>query len=249
MSDTVKVREGEVMPHCEIPLRADGTCEHAAYFVDPVRLHVVLGVDVSPWHEEALRQACRVSDDVPEGEVEIITDATRKRLWVWSILTQQAAPTLGLSLYLRPGRIPLPPLQWALRYDPEQLCGGCAYDTAMLARACGVVIGEEADRGRPTGIVLVGRDHRVLGISKPACHGGICLAWYVQLADACMRSVDPEHIGCPPVTKAMWCHPAGQENTMTAEGLERYLVANGWSEPAKHRRLQQKRQRARRRQG
>jgi len=246
MDDSIRVQVGDVMPKCDLALRADGTCEHGGYWLDPVRMHLVLGLDVSPWHERAIIQACQV-DDLGRDGLQLVTSHSRRRLWVWSMLTQQPSPAMGITLWLRPGEITLPEVAWLVPYHPELLCPGCAKDMAMAARANGLALEQQQDKGIGTTIILVGRDHKVLAISRPACHTLISLGWMVQLADAGMRCVDPAWAGCPPVDPMLLSHPAGQAECMRLQELEQFLVAEGWRERASDRRLRHKRQRASRR--
>lgn len=245
--DRITLRVGNVMPECDLALRADGTCEHGGYWLDPVSMELVLGLDVSPWHERAIVQACQTDEPGDDGS-EMITEATRRRLWVWSIQTQQQTPAMGVRLLLRPGQIPLPEVAWRVAYQPELLCPGCAEDMAVEARATGLQLEQHGhQKGIRATIIVVGRDHKVLAISRPACHALISLGWMVQLADAGMRCVDPLWPGCPPVPSLMASHPVGQDQCMDPQELEQFLVAEGWREPASDRRLRHKRQQASRR--
>jgi hypothetical protein len=238
---------GDVMTECELTLRADGTCEHGGYWLDPVRMHLVLGLDVSPWHERAIIQACQADEPGPDG-IQPVTSKARRGLWVWSMLTQQPSPAMGITLWLRPGQITLPEVAWFVAYPAELLCHDCAIDMAMAARDTGLRITQYGgDKGIDTTIILVGRDHKVLAISRPACHSFISLSWAVQLADAAARRTDPAWPGCPPVESAMVSHPAGHPECMDPQELEQFLVAEGWREPAADRRLRHKRQRGNRR--
>jgi hypothetical protein len=164
------------------------------------------------------------------------------------MLTQQPSPAMGITLWLRPGQITLPEVAWFVPYPAELLCHGCAENMAMGARATALQIsGYGSNEGIGATIFLVGRDHKVLGISRPACHSFISMGWLVQLADAGMRCVDPSWPGCPPVESALVSHPAGHAECMDPQELEKFLVAEGWREPAADRRLRHKRQRGNRR--
>jgi hypothetical protein len=234
-SEQTDVEVGQPMPDCDIPLRADGTVEHGGYFLDPVQLHLVLGVDVSPWHERAIGQACD-----PDG-------SQSRPLWVWSLAVRQPVPVMGLSLWLRPGAIPLPDVAWMVPAAAGGLCCGCRADRAKDAMAQHDQLMDDRPAGMWGSIILVGRDHRVLGISQVACHGLLAALWQGQLVeDAAAEGelVGPRIDGFPSVM----CHPAGQDQLMDAQELDQYLVAKGWREPASRRRLRAKRQRGRRRQ-
>ena len=227
-ADQITAAVGDVLPQCDLPLRADGTVLQAGYFIDPVRMHLVVGADVNPWHERAITQACQA-------------DADAKRLWVWQISPYQDTASIGLSLWLRPDGLRLPPVQWQITYDPKQFCDSCGRDTAIRALATHDVLSCDHSRGLASDIVIVGRDHKVLGISQPACHGLISLMWQEKLMNVGpMRAGDCE-------LPAVLHHASGQPDPMDAQDLERYLVADGWAEPASDRRLRHKKQRASRR--
>ena len=246
-ADLITPAVGDVLPQCDLALRADGTCQHGGYWLDPVSMHLVLGLDVSPWHERAIIQACQA--DEPDG-IHPVASKARRGLWVWSMLTQQPTPAMGITMWLRPGQITLPEVAWRVPYPAELLCPGCAKDVALSARATALQISDYGgNEGIGATIILVGRDHKVLAISRPACHSFISIGWLVQVADAGMRCVDPAWPGCPPVESMLVSHPAGQPECMDPQELEQFLVAEGWREPAADRRLRQKRQRGNRRAG
>jgi hypothetical protein len=229
MDDSIQLRVGDVMPECQLVLRADGTCEHGGYFLDPVGLHLVLGVDVSPWHERAIIDACRV-DDPGEDGTEVLLNGTKRRQWVWSLMTQEAVPTIGLMLFVRPGEIRLPEVRWHVAYDTQPLCTDCAIGTSTEAMLTCLELMRDPGKGMRSTLILVGRDHKVLGISRPACHGDLAIVWQRQLADALNRLLMPEE-----PRAELWSHPVGQPEMMDPLELERYLVANGWIESVQKR--------------
>jgi hypothetical protein len=226
------VQVGEVMPDCEIRLRADGSCEQGGYWIDPVRLHMVLGVDVSPWHERAIIKACQAEHRGPSA-ADQAADPADGRLWSWILTTRQMMPAMGLILCLRPGEITLPEVAWHLEYDPEQLCDGCVRDTGLRAMVAHDLLQDDRSTVLRATIIVVGRDHKVLAISRPTCHGLLSAVWQEQLMDACCRTDAQEMVGpdipnFPPVI----CDASGHEWPMDPRGLQEHLEAYGWREPA-----------------
>jgi len=234
-SEQINALVGHPMPGCEIPIRPDGSVEHTGYLEDPAHLGIVLGADVSPWHEQAIIQACRSPG----------TDGKHAALWVWHLVVRQPMPAIGLSLWLRPGEIPLPDQAWMLAYRAGALCDICAANLAQQA----LEIHDHlmADRGTTlTGAVtIVGRDHRVLGVARPECHGLLAAVWQHQLIDSALGEghAGPAIEGLP----AVMSHPAGHPHVLEHPELQRYLLREGWREPASVMRLRRARQRARRR--
>ena len=256
-SEPITLEVGQPMPDCDIQLRADGTVVHGGYFLDPVQVHLVLGVDVSPWHEEAIRQACHVHADATEHDKQVSSD-TRKRLWVWSLLTKggrprwgdawyQPMPAMGITLWLRPGPIQLPEVAWFLPLDVDGWCDCCVSDVAKRALVTHDRLQLDRTKGLSANIILVGRNHRVLGLTSAACHGLLASVWLHQVVDACCGE---EQLG-PQIEQfpAVMHHPVGQPHVMEHPELDRYLVAEGWRESAKQQRERHKRQLGRRRRG
>lgn len=260
MSDQqLDVRVGEVMPDCEIPLRADGTVDaptivarQPGYFLDPVHMTLVLGVDVSPWHEQAIMRACRDDDD----DLVTQTDATRTRLWAWACTDWMRSPVLDVRLFLRPSGIQLPELQWVISYPTSDLCDGCA---EHISDECAGVL--ERMRPLPTKglaccIIVVGRDHRVLGVTVCAMHHELALHWLVNLGMAC-GAAHSQHQHRPEVLE--WldagksgkriniCHIVGQDRVMFPSQARDWIQDHGWRETPQQLRLRKRRQKASRR--
>jgi hypothetical protein len=243
MSEMVGV--GLPLADCDIPLRPDGSVEHGGYFDDPVRMQLVLGADVSPWHEQAIMDACQEPAD-ELGPVPV-PEADRRALWVWSILTRQPMPAMGITLWLRPGPIQLPEVAWFLPLDVDGWCDGCVSDVAKRALVTHDRLQLDRTKGPSARIILVGRNHRVLGLTSAACHGLLASVWLHQVVDACCGE---EQLG-PQIEQfpAVMHHPVGQPHVMEHLELDRYLVAEGWRESAKQQRERHKRQLGRKRRG
>jgi hypothetical protein len=237
-SEQIDAVVGEPMPDCPIPMRPDGTVEHGACVLDPVQLRVVLGCDVSPYHEEAIR--------------------TKPRLWVWRITTNMRPASMMLELFLRPGQIFLPRhTGWLLRYPIQDLCDGCLQDTAQRMAETGQALAARPSKGMASSIILVGRDHRVLGISKVACHNAVVQEWLMQLAHQSWHALGGEGYVGPARQDANIWHMSGQPHVLDDSGdcmmADRWLWQHGWlptpDQLAELHRRSRRRQRARRRKG
>jgi len=236
-----ELQVGDVVPACPIPLRSDGTCTPGVHVADPLHLDVILGVDVAPEQEQAIMDACQ----------EITTDgASRKRLWVWSIEPNMIGPLLSLTLLLRPAATQWRHMHWMLHYATHDLCSQHAEEIAEDAHSmAGAISDARCTKGLHARILLVGRDHRLLGISHAACHGEISYVWMVHLFSGCARRLDPEHAGPPPVPMGIMTHISGMPQTMVPREARAWLGANGWTETVEQVRLRRRRQKARRRAG
>jgi len=256
-SEQMDVEVGEPMPECPIPIRADGTVEHAACVLDPVQLQLVLGCDVSPYHEEAIRRACHVDDPGADGDQERDQD-TKQRLWMWRITANNPSAAMVLELFLRPGQIFLPRhTVWVLRYPIQDLCDGCLRDTARRMAETGQALAARPSKGLPSSIILVGRDHRVLGISKVACHNAVAQEWLMQLAHQSWHALGGEGYVGPARRDATIWHMSGQPHVLEDSGdcmtPDRWLWQHGWlptpAQMAELDRKHRRRQRGPRRRG
>jgi hypothetical protein len=223
---------GQRMPDCPIPMRPDGTLEHGACILDPVQLHLVLGCDVSPYHEEAIRRA-NAADDAPDDGWRILDSATKHRLWAWRITTNSRAACMGLELFLRPGQIWLPRITaWTLTYPIDDLCDGCLQDVVPRLAATGRALAHQLSQGLAATITLVGRDHRVLMISKVACHNAVAQEWLMQLAHQSWPALGGQGYVGPPRPDAVICHMSGQPDVLPDSGdcvaQDRWLWQHGW---------------------
>jgi hypothetical protein len=257
-SEQIHAVVGEPMPECPIPIRADGTVEHAACVLDPVQLHLVLGCDVSPYHEEAIRMAC-AGDDIPADGWQILDSASKQRLWMWEITPHRQSALMVLELFLRPGHIFLPrQTMWVLRYPIHELCDGCLHDTAQRLGDTGQALAQQPSKGLASTIIVVGRDHRVLGISKVACHNAVAQEWLMQLACQSSHALGGWYFLGPARRAATIWHMSGQPDVLRDNGdcmtADRWLWQHGWWLPtpdqmAELDRRRGRRQAARRRRG
>jgi len=221
MGDIVQVKVGEHLPDCRLLLRPDGTVEPHAIIHDPIRLHLVLGADVSPEHEQAIIDASSDADD-----------DTSRRLWGW--WTMRGAPGwMMCQLLLRPGQRQFPVLYWH-----GKPCPCCADTYQQLAAAYVADLQRHPSRGLPARLVVVGRGHRVLMVSRVECHNAIARQWLAVLAD---RTAIGQTSGGGPLQ-----HFCGQSD-LTSDP-ERWLLEHGWIESPQQMRLRRKRLRARQRQ-
>jgi hypothetical protein len=249
MSDSGTVSAGDVLPDCEIRLRPDGTVEHGGYWLDPVRMQLVLGVDVTPWHEEAIRQASQARPEHDHGQ-QGSDEGQARILWAWTLTTTQPLPVMGVSMWLRPGPILLPDVAWMVRYDPDGLCPGCVSNTAIRAVATHDLLVSDRGRDMPATIFVVGRDHRVLAIVQAPCHGLLAAVWQSQIMRIC--SDEPEadlSTLVPPGFPRILCHVMGEPDVLLPLELDQYLVAEGWRESERLRRQRRRKQQRRRRPG
>jgi hypothetical protein len=241
MSEQMMVHVGDVLPECDIRLRPDGTVEQGGYWLDPVRMQLVLGVDVTPWHEEAIRQACQAE---PSGEDQ------HRILWAWSLITSQPMPVMGVSMWMRPGPIVLPDVAWMVRYDPEGLCPGCVHHTSIRALATHDVLVSDQGRAIFATIFVVGRDHRLLSIMHAPCHGLLASVWMSQVLECCVDDREPGPVGiADPKFPRILCHVTDEPELFEPLELDRYLVAKGWRESDRQRQQRRKKQQRRRRPG
>jgi hypothetical protein len=235
MSSDVTLSVGDVMPECPIPMRPDGTVEHMAHVLDPVRLHLVLGCDVSPYHEQAIRKACHIDDPGPDGW-QHLAPATKQRQWVWFVRTNEQPACMWLHLYLRPGPISVPPQAWMVSYPVEDLCGDCARSIGQQLVATARALRVDPSKGMGSRVILVGRDQRVLSISKLACHNQVASEWALQLACQHMQSMDPEATAPHQPDQCIW-HMAGEPDVLVDHGSDAWLMRHGWiSAPRRARR-------------
>jgi hypothetical protein len=246
MSELVGV--GLPLPDCDIHLRPDGSVEHGAYFDDPVRLHLVLGADVSPEHEQAIIDACHEPAD-ELGPVPV-PEADRRSLWVWTLLTRQPIPAIGITLWLRSAKVRLPDVSWLVHHDAQQLCGECARDLGIRAIATNDVLAGQQGQSLQARIIMVGRDHRVLAITHAACHGLLAAVWQEQLATCCLGQEEDGLVG-PQIDEfpTIMHHVVGQPHLMQPQDLIAHLVRDGWREHSRERVQRIRRQAARRRRG
>jgi hypothetical protein len=236
---------GEVLPGCEIPLRPDGTCTQAVQILDPIRMHLVLGVDVSPYHEHDIIQACK--PEAPGRGWQRVDPHDGRRLWQWLVVPGCPDAVL-LILRLRRGQRQWPRIVWGIRYPAAELCDECAVHLEQAAQQSADLLQQCPSKGLPAQIILVGREHRVLGLSMLACHNTVGMHWLRTLAQGCHNSLHPEDPEQQQAPDHIVHAIAGLPECMRPEASHAWLVSHGWVESVQEARLRRRRQRARRRQ-
>lgn len=237
--ELITLEPGDVVPDCPIPLRPDGSCEQVAHVLDPVQLDLVLGVDVSLEQEQAIMEACR----------EITTDeAAHRRLWRWCAIGCDDHPVVTLFLHLRPGRVQWAKMMWALHYPAHDLCERHAREIGEAAQSVANRLADaDGTQGLHARILVVGRDHRLLGISHVACHADMSLTWLVWLISDCCRRLDLEHPEPPTLPVSVFHHIAGLPHTMEPRAAFSWMRDHGWMETPEQLRHRRRRLAAKRR--